>query len=550
LYIDALKTQDSTGLFSDTETKSDNIGQESGFASILLQFLTPQQQNSFDQLSSSLLSSKKNSALNYSKKQKLNKESLSSASRNSQSPVNTNGISNKSSGTTQKTSVAFNKSTQLKVAEQKREQADSSNEITQADSKSESNKAEEINTKDPESESAGESEIPEDLIQGLLNSEDFLKICEQLENLDPKAVLEALRQNEETGELWNALDDKTALKVISTLIEKMKNENKTENPDENLPEFKPSDNNGKSSSTKEHITKSKTSEDNLATENSSSTNSTEKSITDHESANQKEKAENRKKDTVDFTSLQSTEIKEGDSSKSASSKNTPASDLLLLLQPESADTTISSQVQLEKSNLLRQIIDKSSHGEELTALKGEKTSTNFQNQPKFGGDFQSQSKFQKLESSSSKNSQDVVKPLLFSQIIEKAEFFKGTNNQKSLTIQLKPESLGKLNIELISKDGTVTARIFTDNDTVREKLEQIAPQIKEHLAQEGICLNQISVDISTQLPDERRREANKDNSGFSRNSANNSESTSEPSLDVLPAIRNIATNIQRVDITI
>ncbi|NLI75859.1 MAG: flagellar hook-length control protein FliK [Candidatus Riflebacteria bacterium] len=145
---------------------------------------------------------------------------------------------------------------------------------------------------------------------------------------------------------------------------------------------------------------------------------------------------------------------------------------------------------------------------------------------------------------------DPIRGALFSQIVEKAEMFKVGAEKKVLTVQLSPESLGKLNVELTSKDGAVTARISTEHAMVREKLEQIVPQIKETLAAQGINLHEVTVDISHQHPDGRNEEAFRGHGGTFRSVSSGSADASGPVQDVRPALRRLALNIRMVDLTV
>jgi flagellar hook-length control protein FliK len=140
--------------------------------------------------------------------------------------------------------------------------------------------------------------------------------------------------------------------------------------------------------------------------------------------------------------------------------------------------------------------------------------------------------------------------MLLSQIIEKAELFKTSEQHHTLTLQLKPEHLGKLDLELTTKDGTVTARISAESSLVREKLEQLLPQIKEHLAQQGVNLGQITVDVSSHQPDDRRREARPEKSRATARIGQEEPSAAEASRNALPALRRMALNISRVDLTV
>lgn len=106
---------------------------------------------------------------------------------------------------------------------------------------------------------------------------------------------------------------------------------------------------------------------------------------------------------------------------------------------------------------------------------------------------------------------ETVRGTVFSHMVEHAQLLRGPQELKTLTIQLNPEFLGKVRLELKStKDGTVTAKILTDNAQVKEKIQEIAPQIKNHLAEQGIVLNQFTVDVSTGNPDDQNGDSQRD----------------------------------------
>jgi len=145
---------------------------------------------------------------------------------------------------------------------------------------------------------------------------------------------------------------------------------------------------------------------------------------------------------------------------------------------------------------------------------------------------------------------DPLRAALFSQFIEKAEMFNVGSEKKVMTIQLNPESLGKLNLELTSKDGSVSARITTENTLVREKLEQIIPQIKEHLAEQGINLNAVTVDVSSRQSDGKKENFSHGKSRSTFSIHEKAVDENQKIIDVAPAIRRMALNIRQVDLTV
>jgi len=59
---------------------------------------------------------------------------------------------------------------------------------------------------------------------------------------------------------------------------------------------------------------------------------------------------------------------------------------------------------------------------------------------------------------------------------------------KKLTVQLNPEHLGKLEIQLTETAGKISAKIFTDNDNAKYMLLNSSDQIKSQLESKGIVI--------------------------------------------------------------
>lgn len=148
-------------------------------------------------------------------------------------------------------------------------------------------------------------------------------------------------------------------------------------------------------------------------------------------------------------------------------------------------------------------------------------------------------------------SPDPLRETLFAQVMEKAQLFRAGQQQQVLTLQLKPEHLGKLNMELTSKDGTVSARILTESQLVRAKLEELTPQIKEQLAGQGINLSEITVDVSSQHSDGNNSQLwERQHGRFQQRSTFEQEPVEATSIDVLQELRRRTLHIGAVDLTI
>lgn len=70
-------------------------------------------------------------------------------------------------------------------------------------------------------------------------------------------------------------------------------------------------------------------------------------------------------------------------------------------------------------------------------------------------------------------------------------------DMSSLEMQLHPESLGTLNIQLASKGGAVTAQFVTESEAVKAALESQMVQLKESFSEQGVKVEAIEVTVQT-----------------------------------------------------
>ncbi|MCI9298086.1 MAG: hypothetical protein HFI10_11690 [Lachnospiraceae bacterium] len=66
----------------------------------------------------------------------------------------------------------------------------------------------------------------------------------------------------------------------------------------------------------------------------------------------------------------------------------------------------------------------------------------------------------------------------------------------SLEMQLHPESLGTLHIQISNREGAVTAQFIAQNESVRAALESQVMELKENLEQQGIKVEAVEVTIA------------------------------------------------------
>lgn len=71
-----------------------------------------------------------------------------------------------------------------------------------------------------------------------------------------------------------------------------------------------------------------------------------------------------------------------------------------------------------------------------------------------------------------------------------------TEEVQSLEISLNPESLGKINLTVTAKDGILTATIATQNENVKNAIENQITMLKEQLNNQGIKVQEVEVTVA------------------------------------------------------
>lgn len=72
-----------------------------------------------------------------------------------------------------------------------------------------------------------------------------------------------------------------------------------------------------------------------------------------------------------------------------------------------------------------------------------------------------------------------------------------TSEQTTLSMQLNPENLGKIYLQVAYKQGTLTAQLAAQNEVVKEAIESQVTQLRENLNQQGIKVEAIEVTIAS-----------------------------------------------------
>ncbi len=87
-----------------------------------------------------------------------------------------------------------------------------------------------------------------------------------------------------------------------------------------------------------------------------------------------------------------------------------------------------------------------------------------------------------------------------------------TPDIKSLEIQLTPEHLGKVNVQIQENDGVITAKFRTENQMSKEAIESNIIQFKETLKEQGLKVDSIEVTVSD-FSFAKDQDAGKNNNG-------------------------------------
>lgn len=72
-----------------------------------------------------------------------------------------------------------------------------------------------------------------------------------------------------------------------------------------------------------------------------------------------------------------------------------------------------------------------------------------------------------------------------------------TNHATTMEMQLNPENLGKIYMEITSKDGVVSAHITAQNEVVKEALESQLVELRQNLNQAGVKVDAVEVAVGS-----------------------------------------------------
>lgn len=82
------------------------------------------------------------------------------------------------------------------------------------------------------------------------------------------------------------------------------------------------------------------------------------------------------------------------------------------------------------------------------------------------------------------------------QIVEYSKVTLG-NTETTMELQLNPEHLGRIYLEITSKEGVVSARITAQNEIVKEALESQIAELKQNMNQAGVKVDAVEVTVGS-----------------------------------------------------
>lgn len=109
------------------------------------------------------------------------------------------------------------------------------------------------------------------------------------------------------------------------------------------------------------------------------------------------------------------------------------------------------------------------------------------------------------------------------------------NDVTSLQMQLYPEHLGKVSVQVVAKNGVLTAQIAAENETAKMALESQLALLKESFEQQGLKVESVEVMVASK--------------GFDQNTESGSDASSEGQNSGKRGKRNLFEHLEETDAT-
>lgn len=96
------------------------------------------------------------------------------------------------------------------------------------------------------------------------------------------------------------------------------------------------------------------------------------------------------------------------------------------------------------------------------------------------------------------------------QVIDQIKVFSGSDMNR-IEVQLYPQHLGKLQIQIMMKNGSMTAHITTETEMAKAAIENQLQQLKETFREQSMKVDAVEVSVAT--PDFRKEQERQDSAG-------------------------------------
>ena len=115
----------------------------------------------------------------------------------------------------------------------------------------------------------------------------------------------------------------------------------------------------------------------------------------------------------------------------------------------------------------------------------------------------------------------------------------------SMELQLNPENLGKVNLQVTSKEGAVTAQLFVQNETVKAMIESQLMVLREAMNEQGVKVEAVEVTVETgqfgrsleQHSEQQKQEAEKQAKSYQHRAINLLAGIEEESMEAEELLR-------------
>lgn len=136
----------------------------------------------------------------------------------------------------------------------------------------------------------------------------------------------------------------------------------------------------------------------------------------------------------------------------------------------------------------------------------------------------------------------VSKNEIVNQVIEKAKVL--TNGEKSeMIIDLKPDSLGKLSLKVITERGIVTAQFVAESQQVKQVLESNMQLLKDSLEKQGLAVQNFSVSVGQQNSERNFGR----NEGYSQENKSTGNKVSGLGQGRITTVEEVSSSTQRIN---